>query len=60
MTRIAIQGSGGLANGASTLPGAAHTREGFVVRPTKERWHPLLGRVILKLIGEDYLLRKGA
>ena len=49
-----------LANGASTLPGAAHTREGFVVRPTKERWHPLLGRVVLKLIGEDYLLRKGA
>lgn len=49
-----------LANGGSTLPGAAHTREGFVVRPVKERWHPELGRVVLKLIGEDYLLRKGA
>ncbi len=46
-------------NGPSTLPGAAHTREGFVVRPVRERHDLALGRVILKLVGEDYLLRKG-
>jgi RNA ligase (TIGR02306 family) len=46
-----------LANGASNL--AEHIREGFVVRPVKERWNEAAGRVILKLIGEDYLLRKG-
>ena len=49
-----------LANGTSTLPGAAHTREGIVLRPVRERWDDQLGRVVLKLIGEDYLLRKGA
>jgi RNA ligase (TIGR02306 family) len=49
-----------LANGPSTMPGAPHMREGFVVRPVRERWDPHVGRVILKLVGEDYLLRKAA
>lgn len=44
------------AEGNSVL--AAHVREGFVVRPVKERFHQELGgRVILKLHGEGYLLR---
>ncbi len=47
----------GYAEGLSTL--SEHTREGFVVRPTKERVHLELGRVILKYIGEAYLLGKG-
>lgn len=42
-----------------TLAGGDHIREGFVVRPVKERFHPRLGRVILKCISPDYLLRKG-
>lgn len=46
-----------LAEGKSTL--AQNVREGFVVRPEKERYSNDLGRVILKMVGEGYLLRKG-
>ena len=45
--------------GLSTMPGTQHIREGFVVRPIRERFEPRIGRTILKLVGEDYLLRKG-
>jgi RNA ligase (TIGR02306 family) len=51
------EGLKSLADGPSTL--ADHMREGFVVRPEQERWDPEVGRVILKYVGEDYLLRKG-
>lgn len=37
---------------------AVYVREGFVVKPLRERYHPRLGRVILKRHGEGYLLRK--
>lgn len=37
-----------------------HVREGFVARPVKERWEHSCGRLILKGIGEGYLLRKEA
>lgn len=47
-----------LAEGKTTFPGADHVREGFVVRPIHERVHERLGRVILKLVGQGYLLRK--
>lgn len=46
-----------LCEGKSEL--ADHTREGFVVKPTKERWSDQVGRTILKMIGQGYLLRKG-
>lgn len=47
------------ANGPAVLGvNANHVREGFVVRPLQERYHPKLGRVILKLHGEDFLLGK--
>jgi hypothetical protein len=39
-----------------------HMREGVVIRPVVERVQPnptLPSRVILKLVGQDYLLRKG-
>jgi RNA ligase (TIGR02306 family) len=49
-----------LAEGKTTLPNADHVREGFVARPIKERWDHKCGRVILKMIGEGYLLRKSA
>lgn len=45
-----------LAEGNSTL--AINVREGFVVKPIKERWNEYTGRVILKRHGEGYLLRK--
>lgn len=45
-------------NGKSTISGANHMREGFVVKPVKERYSQHAGRVIFKLVGEDYLLRK--
>ena len=44
-----------LAEGKSTIAG--HVREGFVVKPTKERYADRFGRVILKLVGEGYNLR---
>lgn len=45
----------GLAGGGTTLPGS-HIREGVVVRPTRERFHPRVGRVIFKYLNDDYLL----
>lgn len=48
-----------LAEGPTVLGGGACVREGWVLRPTLERWHPRLGRVQMKLHGEGYLTRKG-
>lgn len=45
-------------NGKSTLA-PNQIREGCVIKPIEERWHANLGRVVLKSISEDYLLRKG-
>ena len=45
-----------LAEGQSTF--ANNVREGFIVKPMKERWDSRVGRVILKRHGEGYLLRK--
>lgn len=47
-----------LAEGKTNIGKGDHVREGFVVRPVKERWHDGVGRVILKLHGEGYLLRR--
>ena len=33
--------------------------EGIVVQPVKETTHPEIGRVVLKLISDRYLLRSG-
>lgn len=46
-----------LADGPSVV-GGTHFREGFVVKPTAERWENEIGRTILKLIGQEYLLSK--
>jgi len=46
--------------GHETLSGEAlHVREGIVICPVLERRDPLLGRVKLKSVSADYLLRKG-
>jgi len=46
-----------LSGGKSEL--AEHMREGCVIHPVRERFDERLGRVIVKMVGEDYLLRKG-
>lgn len=48
-----------LAEGATTVNGAGHVREGWVLKPVIERVDRRLGRVIMKLHGEGYLTRKG-
>lgn len=46
--------------GKETISGQdLHIREGVVIRPKTERYHSALGRVILKSVSADYLLRKG-
>lgn len=40
------------------MTGSPHIREGVVIKPTTERFHPNCGRVALKLVGEAYHLRK--
>ena len=44
-------------SGKSTI--GNHLREGVVIRPKKEREDIEIGRVILKSVSDDYLLRKG-
>jgi len=46
-----------LANGPSKVPGANHLREGIVIKPMKERSCLEIGRVILKLVSDEYLER---
>ena len=46
-------------SGKTRMPGGKHIREGVVVRPWNERDDPEFGRVILKSVAQDYLLRSG-
>ena len=45
--------------GLRGLRGMLPVREGIVIRPVKERCDPALGRVILKSVNPDYLVRGG-
>jgi len=47
-----------LCSGPSTIDGADNMLEGVVVKPIHERWDERVGRVILKLLSQEYLLRK--
>lgn len=50
-----------LSNGNTTLLpdiNHSHMREGVVVKPIRETWDDKVGRVCLKMISENYLLRK--
>lgn len=49
-----------LSAGNTTIGGASHIREGVVVRPVHERTHPKTGRVILKYVSDEYLVKKSA
>jgi RNA ligase (TIGR02306 family) len=42
-------------SGHSLVPGANHLREGCVIKPLDEMWHPHVGRLILKAVSPDYL-----
>jgi RNA ligase (TIGR02306 family) len=42
-----------------TILGGVNIREGVVVTPVEERTDPTIGRVALKAVSPDYLLRKG-
>lgn len=44
-----------LAEGSSLIEGANHLREGIVVKPIRERTHPEIGRVCLKVVSNSYL-----
>ena len=46
-------------NGKDTI-GGFNVREGIVIKPIIEHYDKELGRVILKSVSEDYLLRKGS
>lgn len=47
-------------NGKETVSGKEmHIREGIVITPIAERYNNKVGRVILKNVSSDYLLRKG-
>jgi len=48
-----------LYKGKTTLIDNGQIREGIVFKPTKEMNHRKVGRVIFKMINDDYLLRKG-
>lgn len=47
-----------LSSGPSLWWSASHMREGCVVRPALERTDPTIGRVILKVVSNEYLGRK--
>lgn len=46
-----------LTDGPSVIPGANHIREGVVIKPAYERIDPRHGRVALKNVSNEYLLR---
>lgn len=47
-----------LQEGITVLGAGCHVKEGFVVRPVQERYNTRIGRVILKMVGAGYHLRK--
>lgn len=48
-------------DGSTTIPGGGNQiREGVVITPISEREDPEIGRVLLKMVSPDYLLRKGS
>jgi RNA ligase (TIGR02306 family) len=47
-----------MAEGTTIVGDGKHIREGIVVRTYPERWDNNIGRVSLKLVGQQYLLQK--
>ena len=55
---VSLEHAASFADGPSQFPGADHNREGCVVKADPEIYNPYVGRGILKIVGEEYLLRK--
>jgi RNA ligase (TIGR02306 family) len=55
---VSLEHAARFADGPSQFPGANHNREGCVVKADPEIYNPYIGRGVLKIVGEDYLLRK--
>ena len=49
-----------LANGQTLLSSGTNMREGVVVRPLAERTDPRVGRVIMKFIGDEIMIRQAS
>jgi RNA ligase (TIGR02306 family) len=47
-----------MASGPSVAGKGKHIREGVVIRASEDRWHPKIGRVMLKYVSQDYLTRR--
>lgn len=47
-----------LSKGKDTLT-HSHIREGLVIKPLTETYDPVIGRLVLKYVSDDYLTRKG-
>lgn len=45
--------------GGKSMLAPEQIREGIVIKPAQERWNDNVGRVILKCISDEYLVRKG-
>jgi hypothetical protein len=48
-----------VSDGPSLILGAKNIREGVVVKPRIGRTDPTIGRVILKIVGSEYLAKSG-
>jgi RNA ligase (TIGR02306 family) len=55
---VSLEHAATFADGPTVLGNGKHNREGCVVKADPECWHEFLGRVVVKVIGEEYLLRK--
>lgn len=49
----------GLRDGTTVAGGGVHIREGVVITPVVERFHPDVGRVTIKMISDNYLEKQG-
>ncbi len=58
-TSFSMEAVKAVASGPSTVPGATNVKEGCVIKPVKDRNHVKIGRVVLKYIGDEYMLSKG-
>lgn len=55
---VSLEHAATFADGPTVLGNGKHNREGCVVKADPEAWNEFLGRVVVKVIGEEYLLKK--
>ena len=52
-----IEDTKALSEGQTTVPNVTHIKEGVVLQPVPDKTHPKYGRIKLKIVGSDYLLK---